>query len=156
AGRRNLRKRSRSTMNSRIVPAAWTSRATGCVSIEALPTSVRDHGPDRKSAAPCEIQSARVSRPVAILAPTVRMASILAPLVGDRLPGAVPAPFSVATYLSAEGPPRGVVLCPPGRSVARDVAFLRIAAARLLWPAPPARVAEAIEGIRAGDEPPAL
>jgi hypothetical protein len=83
------------------------------------------------------------------------MASLLAPLASERLPDAELVPFSLAAYLNAERPPRRVVLCPPGTSVAHDVAFLRLAAARLLWPAPPARVAEAIEGIRSQDEPPA-
>ena len=141
-------------MNSRIVPAAWTSRATGCVSIEALPTSVRDLGPERKSATLPELESARVSPPVALVAPTVRMARSLATSARENLPGTALVPFTLAAYRRAEDPPRRVVLCPPGKSVANDVAFLRAAAARLLWPAPPARVAEAIGGIRTGDEPP--
>jgi hypothetical protein len=103
-----------------------------------------------------ELEFARVSTPVALLAPTVRMASVLADSVNERLPGAALVPFTLASYLRAENPPSRVVLCPPGRSVAGDVAFLRGVAGRLLWPAPPARIAEAIEGIRAGDESPPL
>jgi len=80
------------------------------------------------------------------------MASVLAPSTIEKLPGAASVPFSFETYLREENPPRRVVLCPAGRSVAADVAFLRAVAARLLWPAPPARVAEAIEGIRAADD----
>jgi hypothetical protein len=82
------------------------------------------------------------------------MASVLAAESGGELPGATPVPLTLARYLRAENPPRRVVLCPAGRSVARDLAFLRAVAARLLWPAPPARVAEAIDGIRAGDDTP--
>jgi hypothetical protein len=80
------------------------------------------------------------------------MASALASSASEKLPGVTLVPFTPASYLRADDPPRRVVLCPPGRSVAGDVAFLRFVAARLLWPAPPARVAEAIEGIRTGDD----
>ncbi len=90
--------------------------------------------------------------PVALVASTVRMARVLGPSASERLGGAPLVPFSIPAYLRAEDPPRRVVLCPPGGSLARDMAFLRRVAARLLWPAPPPRVAEAIEGIRAGDE----
>lgn len=103
---------------------------------------------------PPDLESARVSTPVAFLAPTVRMASVLAEGSSEELPGATPVPLTLARYLRVENPPRRVVLCPAGRSVARDLAFLRAVAARLLWPAPPARVAEAIDGIRAGDDAP--
>jgi hypothetical protein len=82
------------------------------------------------------------------------MASVLARSTIEKLPGAAFVPFSLETYLREENPPRRVVLCPAGRSVAGDVAFLRGVAARLLWPPPPARLAEAIEGIRAGDDAP--
>lgn len=64
------------------------------------------------------------------------------------------APFSEASYLAAPAAPRRIVLCPPGVSVAGDLAFLERVAARLLWPAPPARMADAIGGIR-GEEMPA-
>ncbi len=101
-----------------------------------------------------DLESARVSTPVAFLTPTVRMASVLADVAGEKLPGATLVPFTLARYLRAENPPRRVVLCPAGRSVARDLAFLRAVAARLLWPAPPARVVEAIDGIRSGDDTP--
>jgi hypothetical protein len=82
------------------------------------------------------------------------MASVLGPLASERLAGSEFVPFSLPAYLRAENPPRRVVLCPPGESVAQGVRFLQGVAARLLWPAPPLRVAEAIEGIRAGDESP--
>jgi hypothetical protein len=82
------------------------------------------------------------------------MASILAEAESERLPAATLVPFTLARYLRAEDPPRRVVLCPAGRSVAGDLAFLRAVAARLLGPAPPARVAEAIDGIRAGEDLP--
>ena len=95
-----------------------------------------------------------MSTPVAFLAPTVRMASVLAHGASEKLPGATLVPFTLARYLRAEQPPRRVVLGPAGRSVAADLAFLRAVAARLLWPAPPARVAEAIDGIRAGEDTP--
>lgn len=101
-----------------------------------------------------DLESARVSTPVAFLTPTVRMASVLAEVASEELPGATLVPFTLARYLRAGSPPRRVVLCPAGRSVARDLAFLRAVAARLLWPAPPARVAEAIDGIRAGEDAP--
>lgn len=96
---------------------------------------------------------------IACVAETVRTASRLAPAVGERAGGAPVEPFSLTGYLAVPDPPRRVVLCPAGSSVLRDVRFLERAARRLLWPAPPARLADAIGGIRAEgsapDSPPA-
>ena len=82
------------------------------------------------------------------------MARVLGPSASERLGGA-PLVAVLDPGVSARGgpsAPRRAV--PAGRIRSRATcAFLRRAAARLLWPAPPPRVAEAIEGIRAGDEP---
>jgi hypothetical protein len=48
-------------------------------------------------------------------------------------------PFSLPEYLRTPEAPRSVVLCPAGRSVARDIAFLTRVRERLLW-APPGEV----------------
>lgn len=84
-------------------------------------------------------------------------------LVGPRRPPALPVPgllhrrirrFSLDSYLCARRAPDHVVLCPSGASVAGDLAFLQRARERLLWPAPPRNIADAIGGLRI-EEPPA-
>jgi len=56
-------------------------------------------------------------------------------------------PFTPASYLRAAAAPSRIVLCAPsGAAVA--AAFLRRWAERLLWPAPPAELHDAIDGIR--------
>src|SRR5262249_4622770 len=112
----------------------------------------RDLGPDRKRRPAEHLESAPVSIRVAFLAETVRMARVLAPDAGAGRREIELVPFSLATYLRAPDPPPRVVLCPPGKPVTGDLEFLRRVAARLLWPAPPASVAEAIGGLR-GEEP---
>ena len=55
--------------------------------------------------------------------------------------------FTPASYLRAAAAPSRIVLCaPPGAADA--AAFLRRWAERLLWPAPPAEIHDAIDGIR--------
>jgi hypothetical protein len=79
-----------------------------------------------------------------------------AALVGPRRPppaaarGIPCAPLkrlSLAEYLCARSAPDRVVLCPQGRSLDADLAFLQAAKSRLLWPLPPADIADAIAGL---------
>ncbi len=88
---------------------------------------------------------------IACVAETVRTASRRAPGVAARARGAAVEPYSLSSYLGAADPPSRVVLCPAGASLPADVRFLSRIARRLLWPAPPARLAEAIGGLR-GEE----
>jgi len=56
-------------------------------------------------------------------------------------------PFTPASYLRAAGAPSRIVLCAPS-GAANAAAFLRRWAERLLWPAPPSELHDAIDGIR--------
>jgi hypothetical protein len=79
-----------------------------------------------------------------------------AALVGPRQPPAAAARgipcaplerLSLDDYLRARSAPDRVVLCPQGRSLDADLAFLRAAKSRLLWPSPPSDIADAIAGL---------
>lgn len=61
-----------------------------------------------------------------------------------RLPTA--ARYALDEYLESAAP-RRVVLCPSGRDLDEDLAFLRAARERLLWPPPPRTIADAIDGL---------
>jgi hypothetical protein len=56
-------------------------------------------------------------------------------------------PFTPASYLHAAAAPSRIVLCAPS-GAADAAAFLRRWTERLLWPAPPAELHDAIDGIR--------
>jgi len=62
--------------------------------------------------------------------------------------------FSLDGYLADRKAPARVVLCPLADDVEADLAFLRASRERLLWPAPPRDIADAIAGLRT-DAPPA-
>ena len=90
---------------------------------------------------------------IACVAPPGRPARALAGRVADLVAPERAEAFSLPGYLAAADPPLRVVLCPGGASVAADLEFLAQAAARLLWPAPPARFEQAIGGLRNTDGP---
>jgi hypothetical protein len=91
---------------------------------------------------------------VGVIAPTSALAKSAAAFLAGRLPEAL-SPFALPDYLaSPRRAPRRVVLCPSGRSVANDVAFLKEARERVLWDAPEEVVYSAIEGLL-GSIPPA-
>lgn len=71
----------------------------------------------------------------------------------SRIPPAAIERFSLDGYLAAAAAPDRIVLCPPGKDVEADLAFLHEAKARLLWPAPPREIADAIAGL-VTDAPP--
>jgi hypothetical protein len=93
---------------------------------------------------------------IACIAPAVRRAKALSKAVAAFAAGERLDAFSMAGYLAAKSPPSRIVLCPSGRSVARDLEFLSLAARRLLWPAPPVRFQQAIGGLRNTDGPASL
>jgi hypothetical protein len=68
------------------------------------------------------------------------------------LPAAIES-FSLDGYLAAAAAPDRIVLFPRGENLDADLAFLREAKARLLWPAPPREIADAIAGL-VTDAPP--
>ncbi len=85
---------------------------------------------------------------VACLAPDSRRARAASRAIAERLRGPGVAAYSLGGYADAPGAPRRVVLCPAGRSVPVDLAFLKLASRRLLWPAPHDGFRDAIGGIR--------
>lgn len=91
--------------------------------------------------------------PVAVVAPTRASARSAAVFLKQRLGGAAAA-CSLAGYLASERAPGRIVLCPAGRSLERDIDFLRAARERTLWNPPDAIVLGAIEGLL-GSLPPA-
>lgn len=91
--------------------------------------------------------------PVAVVAPTRASARSAASFLTRRLGGAVTA-CSLAGYITSESSPGRIVLCPAGRSLERDIDFLRAARERALWNPPDEIVLSAIEGLL-GSLPPA-
>jgi hypothetical protein len=85
---------------------------------------------------------------VAVIARTRGLALSAAPHVRGRLGRIGLRPGSLRGYLEAESPPRRVVLCAGDGPLADEIAFLRLARERILWPAPAAELGEAVEGIR--------
>jgi hypothetical protein len=84
---------------------------------------------------------------LAVVAPTTTAARGAAAWL-ERREGRRALPYSLATYLASGRAPSRIVLCPAGRSLAADIAFLREVSRRALWPPPDEILAEAIEGFR--------
>ena len=84
---------------------------------------------------------------VAVVAPTQALARTSAALLAVRMRGVPHRPFSLAAYLGRASAPSRVVLCPAGRSLAGDVAFLREVRDRALWGMPDPIVYSAIAGL---------
>lgn len=82
----------------------------------------------------------------ALVAPTLSRARGVAAAL-ERRASADLSPFSLAGYLASSRAPRQVILCPSGRSVAEDVAFLRRVRDRVLWEAPDDVLYDAIAGL---------
>ncbi len=95
-----------------------------------------------------------MTRAVVCIAPGGRLARAAAATIAAALPGVRLTARSLAGYLAAPGPDSRILLCPAGTSVARDLAFLRRAAGRLLWPAPSPDFRDAIGGLRTGSSSP--
>ncbi len=92
----------------------------------------------------------RVERPlpVVLLAPSVSAARSFQARLAPRLPERRLVPMSLAGFLSDRRASDRVVLCPAGRTVSEDLAFLAAARRRVLWPAPGAELWSAIAGLR--------
>ena len=85
-------------------------------------------------------------RLLAAVAPTQAAAKRAAAFLGRRGRQRV-LPFSIDGYLRSRQAPSRIVLCPAGKDPAEDIAFLRDASRRLLWPRPGEVLAEAVEGM---------
>lgn len=88
-------------------------------------------------------------RAVVCISPGGRLARANLAAIAARMPGVGLSVLSISGYLAAPRAEPRILLVPAGASVASDVAFLRRAARRLLWPAPPADFRDAIGGLRA-------
>ncbi len=84
---------------------------------------------------------------VAVVASSAAEARAVAPALVSRLRGARLEPFSLAAYLRAPAAPAHVVLCAARGPANPGIAFLRGAAARLLWPSPPEDLRDAVAGL---------
>jgi hypothetical protein len=85
--------------------------------------------------------------PIAVIAASARAAREAARrLAAESVLSGPLIPCTPASYLSRASAPSRIVLCPPGGSSAAE--FLSRWAERLLWPAPPADLHHAIDGIR--------
>ena len=89
-----------------------------------------------------------MARAVVCIAPGGRLARADEDAIASRIPGAALSIRSISGYLAARDAQTRILLCPAGASVSRDVAFLRRAASRLLWPAPSSDFRDAIAGLR--------
>lgn len=85
---------------------------------------------------------------IALVGPTTPVARAFAPRLARLLPEAELSAFSLDRFLSDRRAPARIVLCPAGRSVEDDVAFLEDARRRALWPRPGGELAGAIAGLR--------
>jgi hypothetical protein len=83
--------------------------------------------------------------PVALVAATAAEARRAAAALGSRASSFHFRPASLSEYLASAEAPARVILC---ARQPRGLAFLRRAAARLLWPAPPEDIDSAIGGLR--------
>lgn len=84
----------------------------------------------------------------AIVGPTLAVARAFATRLARLLPEADLSAFSLDSFLSDRRAPARIVLCPAGRTVRDDVAFLDDARRRALWPRPGGELAGAIAGLR--------
>lgn len=97
---------------------------------------------------------------IAVVSPTAAVARSFLPRIARLLPEARLSAFSIARFVSDRRAPVRIVLCPEGRSVEADVAFLEDARRRALWTRPGDELAGAIAGLRgshderAGASPP--
>jgi hypothetical protein len=96
------------------------------------------------------------ARPIVCIAPSGRLSRADQAAIAARVPGAALSVRSISGYCAAPGADSRILICPAGSSVARDLAFLRRAAERLLWPSPSSDFRDAIAGLRAGSARPRL
>lgn len=94
-----------------------------------------------------------MSRAVVCIAPAGRLSRRATDAIASEIPGVSLVTRSIEGYLASDGDGRRIVLCPAGRSIQSDLAFLRRVAGRLLWPSPSADLRDAIGGLRAVASP---
>jgi hypothetical protein len=89
---------------------------------------------------------------IALVGPTAAVARSFEASLASRFPDNRLAPVSLSRFLSDRRAPARIVLCPAGGNLADDLAFLRAARRRALWPAPGAELSHAIAGLRGFDD----
>ncbi len=109
------------------------------------------HGMVRRGRLP---STGRVERPrqIALVGPTAAVARSFEARLASRFPDSRLAPVSLSRFLSDRRAPARIVLCPAGGDLTDDLAFLRAAHRRALWPAPGAELSRAIAGLRGFDD----
>lgn len=85
---------------------------------------------------------------IAVVSPTAAVARAFTSRLAGFLPHDELAAYSLDRFLSDRRAPARIVLCPAGRSVREDVAFLEDARRRALWTRPGGELAGAIAGLR--------
>ena len=89
-----------------------------------------------------------MDRRIALVWPTATVARSFEAALARRFHYDRLQPVSLSRFVSDRRAPVRIVLCPAGRSLADDLAFLRAARRRALWPPPAAEVWSAIAGLR--------
>ncbi len=92
--------------------------------------------------------AAAVPASIAVVGPTAAVARSWSAVLARRMRGTPLQPLSLDGYLSRRNAPGRIVLCPAGRTLPEDLAFLRSAHRRALWPPPAAEIWGAIAGLR--------
>jgi len=100
------------------------------------------------------LESRAMSPAIACVAASRARARTLAREIAERMPENRIEAHSLESFLAFPGAPSRIVLCAAAGTVAGDRRFLERAAERLLWPAPPRRLREAIGGLRNEEEAP--
>ena len=91
---------------------------------------------------------------IGVVGPTAAVARRFLPRVARWLPEARLSAYSLDRFLSDRRGPARIVVCPAGRNVRDDVAFLEDVRRRALWPRPGSELTGAIAGLRGDhDEP---
>jgi hypothetical protein len=98
-------------------------------------------------------ESGRQLERVAVVAAIAPEAAAAVAVIGTLLPDVELAPATLDAYLASPHAPARVVLCAARGPASRGLAYLRRAAARLLWPAPSADLVDAIRGLRSDHAP---
>ncbi|SRR6266540_3869138 len=89
---------------------------------------------------------------IALVAPTAALARSFEARLAPRFPESRLLPVSLSRFVSDRRAPARVVLCPAGRNLSDDLAFLAAARRRVLWPAPGPELSRAIAGLRGSHE----
>ena len=101
------------------------------------------------------LSTGRVERPpqIALVGPTATVARSFQAALARRFRNDRLEPVSLSRFVSDRRAPVRIVLCPAGRRLADDLAFLRAARRRALWPPPAEEIWSAIAGLRGSHDP---